>query len=265
MRDILEDIFEHRPADPMVAARRGMRPALHARFYKEARAGEAADGVRILLDGRPVRTPARHILAAPSVALAQAIAVEWDAQCDVVDPVRMPLTRLANAIIDGVVPAPQPVAAEIQEYLGSDMLVYRASEPEGLVELQARHWDPVLAWAQDALGAHFELTEGVMHVMQPTGVIAAAVAAIPTGAGGARDFWRLGALSVATTLTGSALLALALAAGRLTVDEAWAAAHVDADWNMARWGRDELALQRRAYDYGQMQAAATVLSLLRGD
>jgi chaperone required for assembly of F1-ATPase len=244
-----------------------MRPNLRARFYKQASVGEAADGFAVLLDGRPVRTPARRALAAPVRPLALALAAEWEAQQDKVDPAVMPLTRLANSIIDGVVPSPGPVADEIEQYLRSDLLLYRAAEPVGLVESQRRHWDPVLDWARETLGACFVLAEGVVHVAQPDAAIAAVAAAIPKGAGitsaDIAEAWRLGALSVVTTLTGSALLSLALAAGRLSVDEAWAAAHVDEDWNMSFWGRDELALQRRNYRFAEMQAAARVLEALR--
>jgi chaperone required for assembly of F1-ATPase len=121
----------------------------------------------------------------------------------------------------------------------------------------------VLAWAADTLGARFVLAAGVMHVAQPPEAIAAAAAALPSADGGARDIWRLGALNVVTTLTGSALLALALAAGRIDAEAAWAAAHVDEDWNMEFFGRDALALERRAFHFSEMQAAATVLALLK--
>jgi chaperone required for assembly of F1-ATPase len=131
-----------------------------------------------------------------------------------------------------------------------------------LLTLQRQHWDPVLAWARETLGARFVLAEGVMHVRQPDDVLAAAARAIPRGES-ARERWRLGALNSVTTLTGSALLALALDAGALTADEAWTAAHVDEDWNMKTWGRDELALQRRAFRRAEFDAAATVLALLR--
>jgi chaperone required for assembly of F1-ATPase len=262
MRDIFQDIFENQPLDPTESARRNMRPTLRARFYKEASVGKANDGFAVLLDGRPVRTPARKSLAAPVRPLAEALAAEWEAQQDKVDPAAMPLTRLANSIIDGVQPVPQPVAAEIEKYLHSDLLFYRAGDPPGLVQSQSRHWDPVLEWARNTLGASFELVEGVVHVTQPAESIAAAAKAIPRGAD-AKEAWRLGALNVVTGLTGSALLALALAAGRLSTEEAWAAAHVDEDWNMQFWDRDELALQRRSYRFAEMQAAATVLALLR--
>jgi chaperone required for assembly of F1-ATPase len=253
MREMFEEIFANQPLDPTEAARRAMRPNLRRRFYEQVGI-EGEDGeFRIVLDGRPIRTPARHTLAAPTEALARAIATEWEGQREVVDPIKMPLTRLANTIIDGVVEASSQVAAEIARYLASDLVYYRAGGPEGLVMRQNRAWDPVLAWARDVLGARFLLAEGLVFVTQSPEALAAAAAAIP------RDQWRLGAVNAVTTLTGSALIALALAGGALTVDEAWAAAHVDEDWNMDFWGRDELALERRAYRFAEMQAAALVL------
>jgi chaperone required for assembly of F1-ATPase len=254
MRDILEDLFGTEPLDPMESARRNMRPSLRKRFYQAASVGEGAP-FPLLLDGRVVKTPAARVLAAPVRALGQAIAAEWDAQGERIDPATMPLTRLANAIIDGVAPQPQPVIDEIAKYLGSDLVCYRAGTPEGLVRAQAEHWDPIVAWARETLGARFVLSEGVVFVAQPEGTLRAARAAIPS------DPWRLGAANVVTTLTGSALLALALAAGRLDVEAAWNAANVDEDWNIAQWGRDELALERRAVRFADMRAAATVLSL----
>jgi chaperone required for assembly of F1-ATPase len=254
MREFLEEIESNQPLDPSEAARRAVRPQLRKRFYKEATVAEGEGGFAVLLDGKGVRTPARRPLAAPTRALAQALADEWNAQTDLIDPAKMPLTRLANAIIDGVADAPAPVADEIAKYLGSDLLFYRAGEPAGLVAQQAKHWDPVLAWAQDALGARFMLAEGVMHVAQPERALAAARAAIPT------DPWRLGAMQVVTALTGSALLALALATGKLSAEEAWTAAHVDEDWQSAQWGEDPLARQRRDFRWSEMQAAAKVLA-----
>ena len=255
MRGMLEDMFGNAPLDPIEAARRNMRPNLRKRFYRAATAGEGAP-YPLLLDGRPVKTPAGNTLAAPALSLAQAIAAEWDAQGERIDPAAMPLTRLANTIIDGVAPNPGPVAEEIAKYLGSDLLCYRASTPEGLVARQSQHWDPVLAWAREAHGARFVLSEGVVFVDQPEAAVAAAGAAVPS------DPWRLGAVSLITTLTGSALIALAVAAGRLSVNGAWVAAHVDEDWNMDFWGRDELAMQRRAARFADMQAAGTVLRLV---
>jgi len=256
LRDIFTDLFPTEPPDPVAAVRRDMRPPLPRRFYRQAGVEEGEGAFRIVLDGRPVRTPARRPLAVPSRALAAAIAGEWDAQGETIDPATMPLTRLANSILDGVAAAPAPVAAEIEKYLGSDLLFYRAEAPQALVERQARHWDPVLTWAREALGARFVLAQGIVYVAQPPAALAAARAAIPG------DPWRLGALHVVTTLTGSALIALALLHGRLSVDEAWDAAHVDEDWNMEQWGRDALALARRAARRAELQAAAMVLAAL---
>lgn len=257
MRDIFEDIFTNQPLDPTEAARRAVRPNLRKRFYTQATVGLGqAEGFPVLLDGRPVRTPARRNLATPTPGLAEALVAEWQAQEPMVDPARMPLTRLANTIIDGVAAAQPAVADEIGKYLGIDLLLYRAGEPQGLMERQARHWDPVLDWMQDATGVRFVLAEGVMHVAQPEAAVAAARALLPHN-----DAWRLGAMHAVTTLTGSALLALALAHGRLSADQAWAAAHVDEDWNLAQWGEDTLAMQRRSFREAEMRAAAQVLEL----
>jgi chaperone required for assembly of F1-ATPase len=255
MRDLLEDLFHTDPIDPIEAARRGLRPTLRKRFYEQADVAQGDDDFSVLLDGRAVKTPGRRPLAAPTRALAEAIAQEWQAQIDVIDPANMPVTRLANTIIDGVAAAPREVAAEIARYLASDLLVYRAQAPEGLVERQVKHWDPVLAWARDTLGARFVLAEGVTFVKQPAKTLEAVAGAVPS------DPWRLGAVHVITTLTGSALIALALAGNVLSLEAAWAAAHVDEDWNMDRWGRDDLALDRRAVHFKEMQAAVTTLRL----
>lgn len=239
--------------NPIEAARRGVRPVLRRRFYAEASVAKEPGRYAVRLDGKSVFTPARRILATPTRLVAEAMAAEWQAQCDVINPSTMPLTRLANVIIDGVADRPQPVADEIVKYVGSDLLFYRAASPAGLVERQRRHWDPVLARAAQTLGARFALAEGIMHVAQAPETLAAARAAIP------RDPWPLGALHAATTLTGSALLALALAHDALSADEVWQAAHVDEDWNIEQWGSDASALERRAFRFAELKAAAAVL------
>jgi chaperone required for assembly of F1-ATPase len=189
-------------------------------------------------------------------ALTELIALEWQAQVEVIDPPRMPVTRLANVIIDGIATSPDAVTDEIEQYLGSDLLCYRADAPPGLVERQTKSWDPILAWARDELGAHFVRAEGVVFVAQPEAAIAAARAAIP------KDVWRLGAVASITMLTGSALLALALNAGALDADTAWAAAHVDEDWQMSQWGSDSEAVKRRDGRRAEFDAAVTVLNLV---
>ncbi|MFY9693703.1 MAG: ATP12 family protein [Xanthobacteraceae bacterium] len=250
----MRDLFETIPLDdPVTAARRGGRPALRQRFYAAADVQSTAEGYALTLDGKPVRTPMRRPLAAPNLALARAMAAEWDAQHEVIDPATMPLTRLANAIIDGVAEMPGPVAAEIQNYLASDLLFYRASGPQPLCERQAALWDPILAWARNRLEASFKLGQGVVHVAQPDAALKGPAAAIPS------DPWRLGAVHVITTLTGSALIALAMAHGTLSADAAWEAAHVDEDWNTAQWGKDDMAMGRRAFRHAEFAAAAGVL------
>jgi chaperone required for assembly of F1-ATPase len=256
MRDVFDEIFAQQASerlDPTEAARRNMR-ALKPRFYEVAGVRDDPAGFAVVLDGRPIRTPARRALAAPVRSFAEAIAAEWGAQAEFIDPAAMPLTRLANTVIDGVAAAQDEVRAEIVKYLGSDLVCYRAAAPEGLVARQARHWDPILAWARATLGAGFAVGHGIVHVPQPQDAVAHASAAIP------RDPWRLGAVHVITTVTGSALIALAVAGGDLGRDAAWAAAHVDEDWNMEVWGRDELALKRRAYRLAEMDAAVRVLT-----
>jgi chaperone required for assembly of F1-ATPase len=252
MRELFESVG---PPDPVAAARRNGRPALRERFYQQAGTASGPEGHAVRLDGKPIQTPARRSLAAPSLPLAQALAAEWEAQRDKIDPAKMPLTRLANSVIDGVADAPGPVKAEIKKYLGSDLLFYRAGSPQPLRERQALLWDPILRWAKDTLGADFKTGEGVVHVAQPAVALEAASAAIPD------DPWRLGAVNVITTLTGSALIALAVLRGELSADDAWRAAHVDEDWNMEQWGRDELALERRAFRRAEFQAAADMLRL----
>lgn len=257
MREFLDDMLANQPLDPGEAARRNMRTNLRARFYASASAGEHEDGFTVLLDGKPLRTPARQPLAVPARGLAEAIAAEWETQREVIDPATMPLTRLVNTIIDGVSAAREEVAGDVKKYLGSDLLCYRAEQPDGLIARQGERWDPVLAWARDALGAHFVSVAGVTFAEQPASAVTATASAIPA------DPWRLGAVHAMTTLTGSALLALALAAGVIDADAAWAAAHVDEDWNMEFWGRDDLALQRRAVRLSEFRAAATVLDTIR--
>jgi len=258
MREIFTEVFENQPLDPRESARRGGRPKLRKRFYSQAHVGAGeGGGFALLLDGKPVKTPARRALTAPTAPLAQAIAEEWNAQAEVIDPARMPLTRLANAVIDAVADAAVPVAGEVAQYLGSDLLCYRAQAPPGLVERQAQAWDPVLEWAQRSLGARLKLAQGIVHVAQPSEAVAAARAKIPT------EPWRLGAVSLITTLTGSGLLALALAHDALDAEAVWAAAHVDEDWQMSQWGRDDAALERRTFRRAEFEAAVAVLRLTR--
>lgn len=229
------------------------------RFYKVAAAEPAAaGGHRVTLDGKPMRTPAKGSLVVPTRALAEAIADEWARQGERIDPATMPLTRLANSAIDGVRGREAETAKDIVAYAASDLLCYRAEGPDGLLARQREAWDPVLAWAETALDARFKLAQGVMPVAQEP-EIAAAVARMLDG----RSAFALAALHVLTSLTGSALLALAHADGRLDVETAWAAAHVDEDWQIGQWGEDAEAAARRERRQGEFAAAARFLALLR--
>jgi chaperone required for assembly of F1-ATPase len=256
MRELFEEGAGPSPLDPMESARQSSRAPLRNRFYAAAGVARVPGGFAVELDGRTVHTPARRPLVAPVAAIAEAIAAEWDAQLKVIDPLSMPLTRLANSIIDGVTDRAGEVADDIVKYLGSDALFYRADHPAALVARQAEHWDPVVFWAAEALGAHFILAQGVLHVRQPEQAIAAARVALPL------DPWRLGALHAVTTLTGSALLALALWRERLSADAVWASAHLDEDWNAEQWGVDDEAANRRAERRRDFTASALVLAAL---
>lgn len=253
MRELFDEVAGHSPLDPREASRRSARTAQRKRFYKEVGVAETPGGFTVTLDGKPVRTPGKRPLAVPLRELAEAMAAEWDAQIEMIDPVTMPLTRLAHSTIDGVCENVDAVADDIANYFGSDLLCYRASFPEELIAHQAQHWDPVLRWAADDLNAHFILAEGVMPVAQPEPAIAAARAALP------REAWSVAAMHVVTTLTGSALLALALKHRVRDEAQVWAAAHVDEDWNSLKWGEDEEVAARRAARQRDFEAAAKVL------
>lgn len=235
------------------------------RFYKQAGVRElppdAATGgaalYQVVLDGRPVRTPRKAALAMPYRALAEAIAEEWGAQGEVIDPATMPLTRFANSILDGVIGREPEVRADILKYAGSDLLCYRAEGPASLVQRQAAAWDRVLAWAREVFNARLVLTAGVMPVAQPDHALVGIAAALEE-----LDAYRLTSIHVMTTLTGSALLALALSANAATPDAVWDAAHVDEDHNMQTWGRDEQAMARRDVRAKEFDAAVRILQLL---
>ncbi|MDX2258001.1 MAG: ATP12 family protein [Hyphomicrobiaceae bacterium] len=234
------------------AAATGMK-----RFYTAAAAGGLPDGgFAILLDGRQVRTPARSVLRLDSKALAAAIAEEWQRQGEFVVPASMPLTKLANTALDGVVGKEAAVAADIAAFAGSDLVCYRAEHPAELVADQAAYWDPALAWAEEELGVLLVTTKGVMPVAQSAASIAAMRQALSRC-----DALELVALHVMTTLTGSAVLAMAVAAGRFGVADAWAAAHVDEDHQIRHWGEDTEAAERRERRWQEMQAAHRFLVL----
>jgi chaperone required for assembly of F1-ATPase len=261
MRDILEDLEAGRllsDPDPIRRAQIQSKMPLPKRFYDQVSVGERDGGYAILLDGKPVRTPGREILLLPTAQAARLVADEFAAQKSEIDPVTMPVTRIANSTVDGVAKNPQAVADDIVKYSGTDLLLYRAGSPQALVERQAAAWDPVLDWFRRDLGTRFFLAEGVMHVEQP----AESIEAIRRHLAERTEPLRIAAMHVMTTLTGSALLAMAVEAGALDADSAWTAANVDEDWNVEMWGTDPEAEGRRAFRKADMLAAAKVIAAL---
>ena len=228
------------------------------RFYKTVTVEGTEGTFRVLLDGKPMRTPAKRGLVLPTHGLAEAIAAEWSVQGERIDPRSMPLTRLANSAIDGVAGREAEVRADIVKYAGSDLVCYRADGPDELVRRQAECWDPILAWARDALGARFEVAAGIMPVTQPEASKAAVAGALD-----GLDAFTLAPLHVMTTLTGSVLLALAQARRHISAEAAWALAHVDEDFQIGKWGWDAEARARRERRWAEMAAASRMLALLR--
>ena len=247
--------------NPMRAAQAHMRPAPVRRFYDAVEVRAAGGQHELMLDGRAARTPARNRLRGSSRRLMERVAEEWARQREMLDPADMPLTRLVNAAIDGVAGKMEETRAEIAVYAGSDLLYYRAEAPEALAERQRLAFDPALEWAERTFGARFRLAAGVMHVAQPPPALEALRAAIDAFDEPAA----LAALSAMTTLTGSALLALAVARGFLTPEAAWSAAHVDEDYQNELWGVDAEALARRAARWREMEAAASALEAMRSE
>ncbi len=227
---------------------------LPKRFYKEVGVGE---GNTILLDGRAVKTPLKARLALPNAKLAEAVAAEWRAQEGVINPALMPLTKLANTAIDRAGPERAHVTGEVVAFAGTDLVCYRADEPERLITLQTKAWDPVLEWARARLDADFARTHGILHVKQPPEALDAVGRKIAS-----LNAFELTAIHNLTTLTGSALLALMLHARAIKPEEAWEAAHVDEDYQISEWGEDFEAADRRARRKAEFDATVSFLALL---
>jgi len=214
------------------------------------------DSGAILLDERPVRTPGRAPLVLPTPALAEAIAEEWRAVGEVIDPRAMPLTGLANAAIDVIAPDPARFAAGLAAYAESDLLCYRAEAPVELVARQAAAWDPLLDWARARYDVRFEIAGGIVFRPQPPETIArmgAVVAALAP--------FVLAALSPVVTITGSLVAALALIEGAASPEAVWAAARVDEAWQAEQWGEDDLAIAATTARRREFDAATQLLAL----
>ena len=208
------------------------------RFWKTADIRPQGEGWEVVLDGRPLRTPGKLPLILPTEALARAIAAEWDAQTDVIDPNRMPLTRAANSAVEKVTPQFHDVTSMLGDYGGTDLLSYRASEPEALTRMQALGWDPLIDWAATELRAPLRITHGVIPVPQDPAVLLKLQAEIAS-----LDAFALTALHDLVTLPGSLILGLAVLRGRLDAETAWKLARIDEEFQADRWGSDDEADQ----------------------
>ena len=227
------------------------------RFWKTVAVQQEGESWKIVLDGRPIRTPARALLLVPTLALVEAIADEWRAVDETVDPRAMPLTGLANAALDRVAADRRSFADGLARYAEADLACYRADGPRELVARQEREWDRLLLWARRRYDVDFETTSGLMHVPQPVQTIEQlrhAVSAI--------DAFRLAGLSPLVTIGGSLLVGLAVIEKAIPADEAWNAVSIDERWQLEQWGADsdaEAALESRRRDFF---AAARFLDLL---
>jgi chaperone required for assembly of F1-ATPase len=223
------------------------------RFWTEA----TVAGGEVLLDGRPVRTPKRNALVAPTPRLAAALAAEWNGVGETIDPRQMPLTGLANAAIDIVAADPTSFGDGLARYGESDLLVYRADSPAELVARQARHWDPLLDWARRRYDVTLELATGVIHRAQPEATLARLREAVA-----ARTPFELAGLSPIVTIGGSLIAGLALVEDAATPDTLWDAVMLDEHWQEEQWGEDALATKARAARRAEWDAAVRFLDLL---
>lgn len=209
------------------------------RFYKVAAAVPVESGFAVQIDGRTPRTPGGARLVLPTLALAELVAGEWEAQGEFILPDAMPATRLANTAIDRIGQVREEVATEVARFAGSDTLCYFAEHPQGLVEEEARRWGPILDWAAQDLGVELTRVAGVIHRPQDPGALARVKALALE-----EDDFGLAGLAHAAGLLGSAILALALIKGRLEAQEAFALSRLDEDYQARLWGEDEEAAER---------------------
>jgi chaperone required for assembly of F1-ATPase len=255
MRDILNDFSESlSDPDPVRRAQIAMKKPLPKRFYTAVDVRARDGGFAVELDGRPVKTPARNALSVPNPQLAEMMAAEWRAQGEFIDPATMPVTRFVNTALDGIAADPMAVADDIVRYAGMDLLCYRAEGPVELVARQAERWGPVLDWAGEVLGQRFAVVEGIMHQDQSPEAIRSFGAALSRHS----TALQLAGLHTITALTGSAILALAIAEGRLDAETAWSLAHLDEDWTIEHWGSDAEAEARRALRKAEFLTAVEV-------
>jgi chaperone required for assembly of F1-ATPase len=238
-------------------------PSLDGRGRNGATSAVSGEGetqcFQILLDGRPVKTPAKNMLALPTRALAEAIAEEWRGQGDEVAPASMPFLKLANTVIDGVAANRAEVIAAILRFGENDLLCYRAHQPPDLAKLQAEGWDPVLAWARRTYGVDFVVVEGFAHQDQPPATLEAFRAALEQ-----QGSFCLAGLHVVASIAGSVVLALALAEGELGPAQVFALSRIDEDYQASKWGRDHEAEVRAGHLARELDKAAAFIAAARG-
>ncbi|MEO0329340.1 MAG: ATP12 family protein [Pseudomonadota bacterium] len=261
MREILEDAeaaIDAGKVGPGKSNRDRDKPVFPKRFYEKVGVSTYNNEYIVELDGKGIRTPGAQRLSLPTEVSAHLVRDEWDAIETEINPLKMPITRIANTAIDGVATQIQAVMEDIIRYAGTDLLCYRADTPEGLVAKQREYWDSALDWAGESMQAHFEIVTGIMHISQPK----LAIDALGTKLKAYNDPFRLACIHVLTTLSGSAILALAVAEKHMDAHSAWTAAHVDEDWNISQWGEDYEAAQRRQQRWGDFEAAYNFIQSL---
>ncbi|WP_176590762.1 ATP12 family chaperone protein [Sphingobium sp. EM0848] len=228
------------------------------RFYKDVSVVPTDGGFEIRLDGRPVRTPARAPLALPNAMLAEAIAEEWRAQGETIDPRSMPFTGLANGAIDQIAPNRESFASGIARYGESDLLCYRAEGPGELIAREAAAWDPLLDWARHRYDVTFVVTQGIIPVAQPVETLERLDAAVA-----ALDPFTLAGLSTLVTLSGSLVCGLAIVEGGHDAELIWTAAEIDEAWEVEQWGEDAEAAARSAQRRNEFAMARAFCGMTR--
>lgn len=228
------------------------------RFYSHATAIARDGGHAVELDGRPVRTPARAPLILPTAMLGEAVAAEWTAQGDMIDPRSMPFTGLANAAIDQIAPNAATFAAGVAQYGESDLFCYRAASPDALVARQAGEWDPLLDWARERYDIAFRVTSGIVHVAQPPETLTRLSAVVA-----AFDPFLLAGLSTLVTMSGSLVAGLAIIEGAFTFETLWRAVELDEIWQAEQWGEDEEATRIRDLRSAEFDGAARFCMMAR--
>lgn len=228
------------------------------RFYKEVSIAPAGSGFAVLLDGKPVKTPARRALVLPTERLAAAVAAEWQAQGADIIVTAMPLLRLSNTVIDGVANNREDVINAILRFGENDLLCYRAYHPPDLAARQREGWDPILDWARQRLSARMTVAEGLGHVYQSPETLAALREALTPC-----DSFILAGLHVIASITGSLVLALAVAEGQTTCVHAFALSRIDESYQAEKWGQDAEAQKRTVALAHELDNAVELIDAVR--